>query len=188
VPVNAIVVDPSDGQNLYVGTDVGVFKSINGAGSWSALNSGLPNVVVMDVQLNRAGTHLFAFTHGRGAFVASRTPAPPACAPRPNVGVAVTPASGNRLQVTVTANTNAGSATNTLVSLAFGTLDNAVVDIVGGQSNVTSNQTITLGSGVTSQQFFVRRTTAGVASTVPLVVTDLCGGWPTFVGGGPSAF
>jgi photosystem II stability/assembly factor-like uncharacterized protein len=188
VPVNSIVVDPSDGQNLYVGTDVGVFKSINGAGSWSALNAGLPNVVVMDLVLNRAGTHLFAFTHGRGAFVASRTPAAPSCAPRPNVGVAVAPASGNRLQVTVTANTGPGATTNALLSLAFGALDNAVVDIVGGQSNVTSNQTITLGPGVTSQQFFVRRTTGGVASTVPLVATDLCGGWPTFVGGGPSAF
>jgi hypothetical protein len=141
----------------------------------------------MDLVLNRAGTHLFAFTHGRGAFVASRTSAP-SCAPRPNVGVAVAPASGNRLQVTVTANTGPGAATNALVSLAFGALDNAVVDIVGGQSNVTSNQTITLGPGVTSQQFFVRRTTGGVASTVPLVATDLCGGWPTFVGGGPSAF
>jgi hypothetical protein len=53
---------------------------------------------------------------------------------------------------------------------------------------VTSGQTITLGTGITSQQFFVRRTNAGVASTVPLTVTDVCGAWPTFVGGGPSAF
>jgi hypothetical protein len=39
-----------------------------------------------------------------------------------------------------------------------------------------------------SYQFTVVRTTPGVASTVHLVVTDGCGAWPTFVGGGPSAF
>jgi hypothetical protein len=30
--------------------------------------------------------------------------------------------------------------------------------------------------------------TDGQASTVELVVTDGCGDWPTFVGGGPNAF
>ena len=34
----------------------------------------------------------------------------------------------------------------------------------------------------------VRRVTDGQASTVELVVTDGCGDWPTFVGGGPNAF
>ena len=34
----------------------------------------------------------------------------------------------------------------------------------------------------------VRRLTAGLAATVEAVVTDGCGDWPTFVGGGPTAF
>jgi hypothetical protein len=34
----------------------------------------------------------------------------------------------------------------------------------------------------------VRRATAGQGTTVPLVVTDSCGEWPTLVGGGPGAF
>jgi hypothetical protein len=34
---------------------------------------------------------------------------------------------------------------------------------------------------------FVSRVTVGQASTVRVVVTDGCGAWPTFFGGGPSA-
>jgi hypothetical protein len=34
----------------------------------------------------------------------------------------------------------------------------------------------------------VRRAAAGQASTADLTVTDTCGTWPTFVGGGASAF
>jgi hypothetical protein len=36
--------------------------------------------------------------------------------------------------------------------------------------------------------FYVVRQTAGQASTVSLTVTGGRGAWPTFVGGGPSAF
>ncbi len=72
-PANAVVVDPADPNQVYVGTDVGVFKSVDGGTSWLAMNTGLPNVGIMDLVLNRAGTRLFAFSHGRGAFVADRT-------------------------------------------------------------------------------------------------------------------
>jgi hypothetical protein len=33
----------------------------------------------------------------------------------------------------------------------------------------------------------VSRVTAGQATTIPLIVVDGCGEWPTFVGGGASA-
>ncbi|HZU04949.1 MAG TPA: dockerin type I domain-containing protein [Chloroflexota bacterium] len=72
-PVNAIVIDPSDGQQVYVATDVGVFKSPDGGSSWQQLAAGLPNPVVNDLVLHRSGQRLFAFTHGRGVYVAERT-------------------------------------------------------------------------------------------------------------------
>jgi hypothetical protein len=72
-PLNAIVVDPADPSQIYVGTDVGVFKSNDGGTTWLAQSIGLPNVGVMDLVLNRAGSRLFAFTHGRGAWVSDRT-------------------------------------------------------------------------------------------------------------------
>jgi hypothetical protein len=70
IPHNAIAIDPTNPQIIYVGTDVGIWKSTNGGTSWTQMgpgNSGLPNVAVFDLQV--AGAHIAAFTHGRGAFL-----------------------------------------------------------------------------------------------------------------------
>jgi len=106
------------------------------------------------------------------------------CSPRPAVGVSATPAGAGRLQVTITAASSNGV---TLQSLSFGSPTNAVVD-VGTSTGVAGNTTITLPSGTGQTTFFVRRVTTGQAATMPVTVTDTCGDWPTFVGGGPGAF
>ena len=46
----------------------------------------------------------------------------------------------------------------------------------------------TPATGTAQSVFFVARATPGAATTVALTVTDACGDWPTFVGGGPDAF
>ena len=66
IPVNAVLVDALSPETVYVGTDIGVFV-LGGDGSWSPLNQGLPNVIVLDLSQNPA-TGLVAATHGRGAF------------------------------------------------------------------------------------------------------------------------
>jgi hypothetical protein len=214
-PANAVTIDPNDGQIVYVGTDVGVFKTSVGGNAWAMLNAGLPNVVVTDVVLNRAGTRLFAFTHGRGAFASDRTttaatptsvvsptptltsppPAtatptatatPPAvCSPRPAVSVSAVPGQPGRLQVTITSSAVANAY---LFSLQFGAATNALVDVPGQPPGQPGNFTVPLPPGTRQTQFSVRRATSGQAATVPLTVTDSCGSWPTLVGGGPSAF
>ncbi len=70
IPVHVIVVDPSDPQRLYIGTDLGVFVSTNGGLSWAVENAGFANVVTEALAMGRVGAtpHLFAFTHGRGAW------------------------------------------------------------------------------------------------------------------------
>jgi hypothetical protein len=35
VPVNAFAVDPANGNNLYVGTDIGVYGSTDGGATWA---------------------------------------------------------------------------------------------------------------------------------------------------------
>lgn len=112
------------------------------------------------------------------------------CAPRPQVGVSALPDTPGRLRVTVTANTNANTPSNALGSLRFGdprAMDNALIDIPGGPTGMSTAFTHTLPASTTSFQFFVRRA-AGGATTAFVVVVDGCGDWPTFVGGGPSAF
>src|SRR5262249_27852316 len=111
------------------------------------------------------------------------------CAPRPSVGVAALANGDSRLRVTLTAATNPGSATNRLTSGRFTRLDNADVEEFAGPPPITAPGTIALPSPATQTTFFVRRATAGQATTLHMDVMDGCPNpWPTFVGGGPSAF
>jgi uncharacterized protein (DUF1501 family) len=107
-------------------------------------------------------------------------PAPTLCAPRPKIGV-TTAASGGQLQVTI----NAGAGV--IRSVQIGPTNNAIVDIEG-RTDIQGTVTHTLATPASRVTLMVRRATAGVAANVPLVVTDDCGPWQTFVGGGPSAF
>jgi hypothetical protein len=241
-PANAIVVDPANPQLLYLATDVGVFKSPDGGVTWTTLNTGLPNVVVLDLVLNRAGTRLFAFTHGRSVYAADRltavtptptvsptatgtlTPSPTATRtpsptvtgtptvptatptllpgafsptptstpfPRSNVVVQATPDTPGRLRVTVFARNAGCSPDNSLSALHFTRTDNATVDTVlrlGQSGDFTLRLGPASGGGPAQTTFFVNRVTGGLATTVHFEVTDGCGLWPTFVGGGPGAF
>lgn len=65
-PVNDIVAVDS---TLYVGTDVGVFRSANGGASWLTAGEDLPNVPVTDLEYRAASRSLYAATFGRGIFV-----------------------------------------------------------------------------------------------------------------------
>ncbi|HSR99390.1 MAG TPA: hypothetical protein VLM79_20200 [Kofleriaceae bacterium] len=69
-PVNDIVLDPRASSILYVGTDVGVFVSQNGGGSWSPLGAGLPDgVVVTNLKMiPGAPPTLLAATYGRSIY------------------------------------------------------------------------------------------------------------------------
>ena len=74
IPHNAIVVDPANPATIYVGTDIGVWKSIDSGNSWNQVGNpqtGLPNVAVFKLKINRVTNQLVAFTHGRSAFALS---------------------------------------------------------------------------------------------------------------------
>lgn len=106
------------------------------------------------------------------------------CSPRPPVSSSVQTVPGV-LRVTLTAQASAFAA---LRELRITRLDNAVVENLGGQPAITGPSTVALTDSPPSVSFTVRRVTGGQASTVELTVVDSCGTWPTFVGGGPSAF
>src|SRR5438874_32924 len=42
--IKALAIDPMTPATLYAGTNAGVFKSTDGGGSWSAINTSLPSV------------------------------------------------------------------------------------------------------------------------------------------------
>ncbi len=67
-PVNVIKEDPKNKNVLYVGTDLGVYVSTDGAKTWNVLGTGLPITFVHDLVIHtRDGVAVIA-THGRGMF------------------------------------------------------------------------------------------------------------------------
>jgi hypothetical protein len=70
VPAHGITVDPHNASRLYVGTDLGVFVSVDGGANWARENTGFANVITESLTVNTVGqtSTLFAFTHGRGAW------------------------------------------------------------------------------------------------------------------------
>src|SRR5262249_57071501 len=78
--------------------------------------------------------------------------------------------------------------TNALQALRFAPGTNTLLDLPGGPSGVTGSLAVPLPAGTTQTTFVVRQATAGQAATLPLMVVDGCGDWPTFVGGGASVF
>jgi hypothetical protein len=68
VPVNAFVVDPSNTQSLYAGTDIGVYSSADGGASWQPFSKGLPRVAVFGMELQAKHRVLRIATHGKGMW------------------------------------------------------------------------------------------------------------------------
>lgn len=69
VPALTVVVDPSSSQRIYVGTDIGVYTTLDGGLTWYREVAGFGNVSVEHLEINSEGTRrLYAFTHGRGAW------------------------------------------------------------------------------------------------------------------------
>ena len=70
IPVHSVVVDPNNSQRIYVGTDLGVFVTLNGGTTWAKEDAGFANVVVEKLELldKDQNSLLFAFTHGRSAW------------------------------------------------------------------------------------------------------------------------
>jgi hypothetical protein len=74
VPVNAFVVDPANSNNLYAGTDIGVYRSTDGGTTWAPFSNGLPRVAVFDMAIQNPNRILRIATHGRGMWEISLTP------------------------------------------------------------------------------------------------------------------
>ncbi|NYD41414.1 DUF11 domain-containing protein [Nocardioides panaciterrulae] len=76
VPVDTVVIDPSNNKTVYVGTDVGPFISTNAGRSWTRLGT-MPKVAVWQMDYDASHGILAAGTHGRGAYtMKNRGPLP----------------------------------------------------------------------------------------------------------------
>ena len=138
IPAHSVVVDPNDGQRIYVGTDLGVFVSLDNGQNWARETTGFSNTVVesMSAVNNNGVTTLFAFTHGRGAF---RVTIPTSCATVSPLNQAFF-SPGNTGSVTVTKNVSATGACdwNAVSNDSFITINSGA----SGNGNGTVNFTV----------------------------------------------
>ncbi|MCR9202545.1 MAG: hypothetical protein NXI04_28220 [Planctomycetaceae bacterium] len=72
--VNVIVEDPQVSDLLYVGTDQGVYASLNGGESWISLCADLPAAAVADLLVHAESGQLVIATHGRSCYVTNARP------------------------------------------------------------------------------------------------------------------
>lgn len=68
IPANAIEIDPNGPNTLFLGTDIGVFVSLDGGGYWFPYNEGLALSPVVSMKIHRSSRTLVAATHGRSMF------------------------------------------------------------------------------------------------------------------------
>jgi photosystem II stability/assembly factor-like uncharacterized protein len=54
---------------LFVGTEFGLFISIDGGAHWAQFKGGLPNVAVRDIAIQARESDLLLATHGRGVYI-----------------------------------------------------------------------------------------------------------------------
>lgn len=73
LPVNKLVYRKGTDDEMYAGTDVGVFKWNKAAAQWECFSNGLPPCTVMDMEINYCAGKLRICTFGRGIW---ETPLP----------------------------------------------------------------------------------------------------------------
>ena len=123
VPVNDLVVDPSQTSTLFLATDVGVYITRNLGAEWYAFGSGMPLQSIFDLTLHQPSRTLVAATHGRSQWKVNLDALPVA------VGPAAIPA---RIALSAPApNPTRGPARFTLALPAAATVEVAVFDAAG---------------------------------------------------------
>src|SRR5882757_670660 len=91
IPVDSIIVNPNNSQQVYAGTDWGVYFTDDitvASPTWQRFENGIPHAMVWDMQIDRGSTTLSVWTRSRGAYV---YPLPGAVTPSPTPTPTSTP-------------------------------------------------------------------------------------------------
>ena len=68
----AIVQDPVDPDLLFLGTEFGLWVSLDGGKGWTRWSNGFPTVSVMDLAIQPRDSDLIVATHGRALWIVIR--------------------------------------------------------------------------------------------------------------------
>jgi photosystem II stability/assembly factor-like uncharacterized protein len=73
-PINVVIQDRKNADLLFVGTEQGVYVSIDGGRKWVPFKNNMPWVKVTDLVIHPRENDLVVATYGRGLFVTDITP------------------------------------------------------------------------------------------------------------------
>jgi ligand-binding sensor domain-containing protein len=72
--VNIIIEDPKMPNLLYLGTDHGLYVSLDAGKNWNLFQGQIPNVAIYDMVIQDRENHLIVGTHGRSVYVVDLKP------------------------------------------------------------------------------------------------------------------
>ncbi len=70
-PINVVKEDPKNENIIYVGTDNGLYVSLNRGKNFMAMNGGLPRVAIHDIAIQTTANEIVLGTHGRSLYKAN---------------------------------------------------------------------------------------------------------------------
>ena len=68
LPINAIALDPGNGNRAWVAADLGVYQTLDAGGTWASFSSSLPNAFIGDLIFHQHARVLRAATRNRGVW------------------------------------------------------------------------------------------------------------------------
>jgi hypothetical protein len=74
LPATTMVYQKGSNDRLFVGTDAGIFYREANWDKWECFNSGIPNCIVSDLEINHCSQEIYASTFGRGMWKSALPP------------------------------------------------------------------------------------------------------------------
>ncbi len=68
IAANSVSIRTTTPRMLFVGTDMGVFQSVDDGATWVSFSSGMPTAQIYDLKYKESPQILLAVTHGRGCW------------------------------------------------------------------------------------------------------------------------
>ncbi len=88
IPVQCVALDGDYPDDVYIGTDLGVYRSVNG-GAWELWDNGMPPAMILDLQFSKPNRTMRAATFGNGVYERKLRPIGQVSAPMPIASKAV---------------------------------------------------------------------------------------------------
>jgi hypothetical protein len=110
IPVDSIIVNPNFSQQVFAGTDWGLYYTDDitaATPTWNRFDSGLPHSMIWDMQIDRGSTTLSVWTRSRGAYVWPLPSGPVGAGPTPTATPTSTPTATATSTPTATATATA---------------------------------------------------------------------------------